>query len=264
MGDLSTKDLSTNKQLLEETYNKINEYKQEKKKSVLYENEKVRTNTQSKIYEIKEVLNQNIQQQELINLILKETDFNYEKLRGSLNKINIMFGCFYILTVGVASYLFFNKLIYLIIIISGFSILIALLFVAIKKIIRRNFYRHNIKKCKNMKLDLENIVELVEEILDNHIKLVEQLNTEFLTSLKKQYKKTDYDRYIFLVSENNKKLKTKVKNKKLRIYKGIFCESKDVLNGIETVENNYFNTVFPFNRRDTLEEAIKSYLEELK
>ena len=263
MGDLVIKDLNNNKQLMEDTYNKINEYKQEKEKSQLYQKEELRAKTQKKIYEIKEALNKNIQHQELINLILKETGFKYDKLRKLLNKLTLIFMCIYIITIGVVSYLFINKLVYLVIILSSSIIVITLLSVIIKMIVRVKFYKANIKKCKNMKLDLENIVELVEEILDNYIKLSEQLSTEFLKSIKKQQSKTDYDRYIALVGDNNKNLRKKIKNKKLHIYKGSFCKSKDMLIGIETIENNYFNTIFPFNRRNTLEEAIKSYLEEI-
>ncbi len=253
--------LYNNKLWTEDNNNEV--YQQEEDNGTLIHNEKekLRLKNQNKFDNIKNILKENMEFQERINLVILKTQFNYGKLKKKVQVVTIFFICFCILAMAGASYYTIKIKSYLLITLISVVIVMTILFLITIKVVKKSFYKVHIKKCDKMEINLENLVIWVGEILDNYGKLSEQVPLELVKSIPQKYSICNYDTYIIFICENNKNIKKKIKNKRLKIFKGIFCKNQYMLSIIEAAENNYFNTVFAYNRRDSLEEATKSYIE---
>lgn len=238
-------------------------YEQEGDNESLIQIEKVdiRNESQKKFDDIKKILKANIRFQEQINRVLLETQFDYGKLKKKLRGETVFFIGFCILIAAASYYTAKLKMYFLLTIPSVFVVMIILLLIA-RTITKKRFYKAHVKKCNQLGIDIENVVSQVGEILDNHVTLAEQVPAQLLKIIPQKYNKCNYDRYHNFMCDNNKNIKKRIKNKRLKIFKGIFCKSQYMFSIMDGAENNYFNTVFAYNRKESLEEATKSYLQD--
>ena len=250
-------DFYNNKLWMESTYKVANEQDDE-----IGAEGNIRLENQKKFDDIKTILKENMELQEKIDSIVKKTRFNYKKMKKKLKLITAIFVGFCSIIFVAASFVINKINVNLIITIPIMIILIIIMYLITRKIVKRNFYKNYKKKCTAKKIDLKNVVEMVSKVLDNHAKLTEEASLYFLVDLPKENKKSNSDNFYAFIYDNNKNIK-KIQYKKLKIYRGIFSQSNYMFSIIESVENNYFNTIFTYNRRDSLEEAAESYLKNL-
>lgn len=254
-------DLYNKKIIVEDIYNEVNQYKKNEVKYSEEEKQKIRLENQNKFDDIKNILKENIEFQDLINFIVLETNFDHSKLKKEMNRIKLFFLVFCVIIGSVVGYFTIRTKVYFITAIPVVIISMLILFLITKEIAKNKSFRNYSKKCRRKNITLKKITSVVNEILENYGKLAEIVPVEFLNIATKRYSKSSYDEYIAFIGYNNKNIKKKIKNKRLKVFKGIFSKSSYMFNEIEGAENNYFNTVFEYNKKDSLEEAITSYLQ---
>lgn len=256
-------DLYNNKLCIEESMEDVYEQKEDTERLIINdENEKLRLENQNKFDSIKSLLKQNMEFQDLINLVMVKTQFDYVKLKKKMKGVTIFFICLCILAIALGSYYAIKIKPYLLIKFLSLFVLIIILFLITRKIVRRRTYKIHVKNCNKLELNFKDLVLSVRGLLDNYGKLSGEIPVELAKCISKKHRICNYDKYFTFICENNKNIRKEIKNKKLKIFKGIFCKNKYMLSIIESAENNYFNTVFVYNRRDSFEEAIKSYLKD--
>ncbi|SMC23204.1 hypothetical protein SAMN02745134_01806 [Clostridium acidisoli DSM 12555] len=254
-------DLYSNKLWIEDTSNKVNQYKDEKEKALISLKAKQREENQNKFNFIKEILKENLDLQKIIKFIIAETKFKYKEIRKIIIILETSFFAVGIAVQGINCYYNINNKTNLILTFLVTSVIWTIIFFMANEITKKILYKKYIKRCKDIEINTEDLILVMDQFLYNYEKLLKEIPLKLLNHELRNSHKSNFDKYIYFISINNKSLRKKIRSKKLKIYKGIFCKNNDFINDMETLENNYFNTVFTYNRKDTLEEAVKSFLE---
>lgn len=131
------------------------------------------------------------------------------------------------------------------------------LVISLLKLLDLLAYRLHMKK-----IDLANLTLDLEQLLIEHEAIINKTPHKLLRYLLKQNNKSKaFERGIYIVCKNNKALRHKLKATGLLSKKGIFESDEELLDTIVTIEDNFFNTIFAYYRKNTLKEAVDKYFE---
>lgn len=252
-----------NKGLVGESPEKFKEHQSEQQKLLWEERNSKREETYKKFQDMKETLNESIHIQGLIRNIIDELKFSSADATKTSYLYYVFFMAATILAAAVLwnfNVMNLNVRLFFIIIILAFILINCLGFYVISYITRRKMYKKHINNCKNVHIDNGDILELINILLDNNLKISNVLPKEFFNYFTKEYPKTKYDICIDFLCKNTKSLSKKYKSASLRFYKGIYTRNMEILLDIQEMQNNYFESKFNGPMVDTIEECMKKFL----
>lgn len=224
-----------------------------------------REETYKKFQELKKLVNENVQIQETIKKIMKESKFNvkdtkkfnyvYYVLSGSIVLVDAVIICMY--NVMKMNIDLFNLFLYLA---AGTILISCFTFNITKSMIRKRVYKKYLRSCKKSNINNENTIKSIEVLLDNNLRIRKLMPISYFKYFTKEYGQSSIDDFIAFLCRNNNLILKKCRNRGLSIYKNIYSRNMDLLLDIEEIENNYFLSNLRGTLYDSIDECVEKFL----